>query len=248
MVFMEYFNHMFILGLLAAFVLFVILLIVFNKEFQKPMVVTLEEEKIKSKFLLVAGVMHLAGATILMAVSNYIHFEMYLVALLFAISLTSIVTIYLLIRRRSLKIVGETYSKLPFAFIPFLISMVIIIGSLKYNGILEILADILSRSNSLFVYQVSSFIVGNLVNNIPMSILYSELLSINSSIITAEYAYAVIASSNLCALFTPLGSLAGMMFLGLVNNQGINLNFKKFVKYGYISIILICLSFIFISL
>ena len=246
--FMEYFKNMFIIGFILCIALFGILLLIFKKQLSKPLVVTDEEVVIESKTLLIIGVVHLALATILMAISNYINLEMYLISFGFALSLTIITLVYSKVKNYKNNILKNTYKGLPYPFIPFLLSMVVIISSLKYSGVLTIIANKLAEIDSLFLYEMSSFVIGNLVNNIPMSIIYSEILNINSGVITFKEIYAVIISSNICALFTPLGSLAGMMFLGLLKNQNVNFKFKNFLKYSYISIIMLFLSFFLISI
>ena len=246
--FMEYFKNMFIIGFALCIALFFILLVIFKNQLSKPLEVTNDDVVIESKTLLIIGVLHLGLATILMAISNYINLEMYLISLGFAISLTLITIIYNKVKNYQNDILKNTYKGLPYPFIPFLLSMVVIISSLKYSGVLEVIAGKLAEIDSLFLYETSSFLVGNLVNNIPMSIIYSEILNINSGVISLKEVYAVIISSNICALFTPLGSLAGMMFLGLLKNQNVNFKFKNFLKYSYISIIMLFLSFFLITL
>ncbi len=239
--FIEYFSKMVLVGLLASILLCLILIILFRKSLKKPLEPNLEIVHIESKFLLFTGILHLSLCMIVMAISNYVDIEMYLVSLGFMISLFSIALIYCLVKKQEVTILGNSLKALPYAFIPFLSSMVILISALNKTPAIKELALILSKTDSPILYGISSFILGNVLNNIPMSILYSEILS--SSIVSSSSIYAVIASSNLCALLSPLGSLAGMMFLDLVKKQNVNLNFIKFMKYGFIGIILAAFSF-----
>ena len=246
--FIEYLSFMFIIGITLCLALFFILLFVFRNKLKEPMNISDTDVKIESKAMLIVGVIHLSFATIFMAIANYINIELYLISLSSALSLSIISTIYHLIRKEKDVLLKETYKNLPYAFIPFLTSMVIIIGSLRNSGIMNDIALILARNDSVLLYSTSSFLLGNVMNNIPMSIFYSELLRINSTIITTKHIYATIVSSNLCALFTPLGSLAGMMFLGLLKNQNINFKFKNFMKYCYVSIILLFIAYFIIMI
>ena len=109
----------------------------------------------------------------------------------------------------------------------------------KTNYISE-LSNILLKSNSPITYGVSSLLLGNLLNNIPMSILFSEIFT--GATVATNSVYAVIAASNLCALLTPIGSLAGMMFISLVKQHKVNFTFIKFMKYGLIDIILVAFT------
>lgn len=238
--FFEYFKEMALIGFAAALLLCVLLVIVFKKSLSSPIEAINETAHIESKFLLVTGLVHLLACTVLMAISNYIHIEMYLVSLAFAISLIVITLIYCLIKGEKLTYIKKSIRELPFPFIPFLTSMVVLITCLNGTSFISSFSNLLASTNSPFVYGISSFIFGNLLNNIPMSILYSELFS--ASLVSLDIIYAVIASSNLCALLTPLGSLAGMMFINLIKQQEISISFGKFMKYGIIGIVLIAFT------
>ena len=239
---------MFIIGIILCIALFFILLFVFRNKLKEPMTITDDEVKIESKPMLIVGIIHLSFATVFMAIANYVNIELYLISLCSAISLSIISTFYHLFKKEKDVLLKDTYKNLPYAFIPFLTSMVVIIGTLKNSGVMNDIASILAKYDSVLLYNLSSFFLGNVMNNIPMSIFYSELLSINSSIITTKHIYSTIVSSNLCALFTPLGSLAGMMFLGLLKNQNIDFKFKNFLKYSYVSIILLFIAYFIIMI
>ena len=163
----------------------------------------------------------------------------------FAISLIVITIVYSLIKKQQKLVIKNSLLDLPFAFIPFLLSMVILITCLANTDVIKEFANTLANSNSPIIYGVSSIVLGNLLNNIPMSILYSELLATTGNL---NSIYTVIASSNLCALITPLGSLAGMMFISLIKQQNIKFSFTKFMKYGFVGIVLAIFSFIMINI
>ena len=65
-----------------------------------------------------------------------------------------------------------------------------------------------------------------------MSVLYSSVTSYASSIVTTEAVYASIVGSNLGAFLTPMGALAGMMWMGLLKNHNVKFSFLKFFAYG----------------
>ena len=243
--FLEYFQKMFIIGLIDSVILCLLLLVVFRKSLNKPLTITEQENKIESKFLLIMGIVHLALCTVLMAISNYINLEMHLISFSFAISLIVITIVYSLIKKQQKLVIKNSLLDLPFAFIPFLLSMVILITCLANTDVIKEFANTLANSNSPIIYGVSSIVLGNLLNNIPMSILYSELLATTGNL---NSIYTVIASSNLCALITPLGSLAGMMFISLIKQQNIKFSFTKFMKYGFVGIVLAIFSFIMINI
>ena len=243
--FLEYFQKMFIVGLIDSVILCLLLLVIFRKSLNEPLTITEQENKLESKFLVITGIVHLSLCTLFMAISNYISVEMHLISLLFAISLIIITLVYNLIKKQQKLVIKKSLLDLPFAFIPFLLSMVILISCLSNTDVIKDFANNLANINSPVVYGVSSIVLGNLLNNIPMSILYSELLATTGNL---NSIYTVIASSNLCALITPLGSLAGMMFISLIKQQNIKFSFTKFMKYGFVGIILAIFSFIMINI
>ena len=244
--FIEYFNKMFIIGFATAILLCILLLIVFKKSLSEELQEVHEESKISSKFLLIVGLIHLLGCTFIMAISSYINIEMHLVSLGFARSLIIITIIYNLINKSKENVIINAVKELPYAFIPFLLSMVVLINGLSRTNYIETLSNLLLEINSPITYGVSSLLLGNLLNNIPMSILFSEIFS--TTVVSTNSIYSVIAASNLCALLTPIGSLAGMMFISLVKQQNVNFTFLKFIKYGFIDIILTIFTLLLIIL
>ena len=104
--------------------------------------------------------------------------------------------------------------------------MFVVVVALNYQGIAGKLAEMLSHSNAIWTYGFSSFFVSNLINNIPMSILYSNMCSNKAAV------YASIVGSNLGAFLTPTGALAGIMFTNLVNEHNTKYSFMDFIKYG----------------
>ena len=73
-----------------------------------------------------------------------------------------------------------------------------------------------------------SFLCANLMNNIPMSVLFSTVVSIEN----LPALYAAVIGSNVGAFFTPMGALAGIMFMTLLRQHGVKLSFGRFVLYG----------------
>ena len=87
------------------------------------------------------------------------------------------------------------------------------------------------------------------MNNIPMSVLFSSIVDVNS-LNGLKALYSVIIGSNIGAFLTPVGALAGIMFTNLTSKYEVNYSFASFIKYGLIisiptlSISLLVLSFI----
>lgn len=84
--------------------------------------------------------------------------------------------------------------------------------------------------SDILTYGVSSTLVANLINNIPMSVLYSAITETASPFAV----YASVIGSNIGAFLTPVGALAGIMFTGLLKNLDVKFTFLDFLKYGVV--------------
>ena len=133
---------------------------------------------------------------------------------------------------------------LPFELIPFVIGMFVIIIALDYREVVTKIGELLSNNYAIFTDGVSSFLMANIINNIPMSMLYSEIISFEPTTEIVKATYASIIGSNIGAFLTPIGALAGIMFTNLTERYDTKLNFKTFVKYG----IMISIPVLFVSL
>ena len=85
--FVEYFMKMAIPTIVTGLTTLLLMLIVFHKKLQEPIVLEEEHSSIKNKFLLIVGLFNLITCTVILAVSSYINIEMWIVTLIFAISL-----------------------------------------------------------------------------------------------------------------------------------------------------------------
>ena len=228
--FIEYLKVMFLPTLVASIVSLGILILLFNKELKKQMDTTKSSEEIKlNKILLIIGLVHLISATILISISSYINIEMWIVTLIFALSLFIITTIYLLISNNNFDIIKRTLSRAPYTLIPFVLSMFVIVLTVNNLGITAKISDFLNSLNPVFSYGIGGTIFANLINNIPMSVLFS-----NMSFTSSASIYASIIASNIAAYITPIGALAGIMWMSLLKTYDVKFSFKRFVKYGII--------------
>ena len=228
--FLDYFTKMILPTLTAAITSLSILLLLFWKKLKEPMHSFEQEIPSPNKFLLVVGLIHLFVTTILLAISSYINLEMWLITISFAISLLTIVTLYLLITKKSFLPLRFTLIRAPWNLIPFVISMFIIVLSLKEQGITKIISDFLGNIEPTFAYGLSGALFANLINNIPMSVLYSNLIPLGND----KALFASIISSNIAAFITPIGALAGIMWMSLLKTYDVQFGFKSFMKYGLI--------------
>lgn len=244
--FISYFKVMIIPTLIAGITELVILLAIFNKKLKEKAEVTSEETKIEDKFSLYVGLVHLALCIIMLSISSYIDIEMWIICLITACSLIIMELIIMIIRRSKDNKLLRSMKRLQYELIPFVLSMFIIVGTLKEQGVTEYIRKVLGENNPILVYGISSFFVCNLINNIPMSVLYSTLPMMDN-VNNLKAIYATIIGSNIGAFLTPIGALAGIMFTGLLKKYEVEYKFKHFVKYGaIISLPTLLISLIFL--
>ncbi len=78
-------------------------------------------------------------------------------------------------------------------------------------------------------YGVGSYLTSNLMNNQPMSMLFSEILLSANAVDHLPAMYASVIGSNLGVLLTPLGALAGLMWMNILKNSDVELSFLKYI-------------------
>ena len=76
-----------------------------------------------------------------------------------------------------------------------------------------------------------------------MSVLFSTLLVEGNA--GQEAIYSTIISSNLAAILSPVGALAGMMWMSILKEKKVSFSFLRFMGYGaIISIPTVTMSFL----
>ena len=185
----------------------------------------------------IIGLIHLGGCIILLSVSSFIHLPMWLITCAFFVSLLLFTMAISFFRRRSIFLIARCIIRAPWDLAPFVISMFILVLALDKYGITAALGGFLSTPSTVggtvASFGVSSFFAANIVNNIPMSVLYSSVVgSMEAGALTTAALFAAVIGSNLGAFFTPTGALAGIMWTGQLHDHGVPFSFIRFVKYG----------------
>lgn len=157
--------------------------------------------------------------------------------------------------------------RMPWAVVPFVLGMFIFVQALKTYGWISLLASGLSWlinvcagkvvsatlwqrlravSASVLILAYTSAAACNILNNQPMTILFTYLLqdpnfklSVGNEVVEYNMKFgamlALILGSNLGANITLIGALAGIMWKSILNKFGITgkqMNYWKFLKYG----------------
>ena len=212
---------------------FLCLYLLFRKKLSAPIGCEAEEVVIEDKFQLWVGVIHLAVCTVLLAVGGYIGVEMWIVSLAAVGSLFIFSLVTALVRRRKPNELLNCLKRAPYQLVPFVLSMFVLIVILEQKGVTGKIAALFGEDFEVLIYGVSSFFAANVLNNIPMSVLYSSVISEANGVGTGAM-FATVIGSNLGAYFTPIGALAGIMWCSILNRHGLKFGYLDFLKIGVI--------------
>lgn len=229
--FLAYLRVMWFPTLLAGTVSFFVLRLMFRKSLQKPMEPCEEEARLSDVPAVAVAILHLAVCIVLLVFSNFLAMPMWLITLVCFISLYVSMTLYLLARKKGLRMITDSFRRAPWEIVPFVLSMFVVVLALEKAGATEALAALLSKGESILTFGVSSFFAANLVNNIPMSVFYSAVVEAVPSSQASGALYAAVAGSNLGAYLTPIGALAGILWMSLLSRYGVKMSFGKFIRY-----------------
>ena len=210
------------------------LYLLFRRSLSAPIEASAQIIELKDKLLLVVGIVHLAVCTILLAIGPYLGLEMWLVASLSALSLCVFNLVIGAIRKRPPTALGKSLVRAPWQLVPFVLSMFVLIFALDGKGATQAIADAFSHTPTILTYGLGSFLVSNLVNNIPMSVLFSSIISNLPRNVATGALYATVIGSNLGACLTPVGALAGIMWSNILKKHGLEFSYVSFVKVGVI--------------
>ena len=173
------------------------------------------------------GLLMLGVAIGFMAISQWIGVGMDVLTILSAVLLI----IFMLMFFPKEAHLGNTLGRLPFEMLPFFLSMAILVYTFDFIGWTDQVANWFLTFPSLYSFGISSFFASNLMNNIPMSLWYANML-LGMEVVDLPAVYASIIGSNIGAILTPVGALAGLMWMSILKSKQVTLSFGQFVLYG----------------
>ncbi len=232
--FVTYLKFSILPTIFAGIVAFLMLLLLFHKKLKSPIEGEPEQFEIKDKLLLWVGIAHLAVCTIFLVISSYVGIEMWIVSLCSAVSLFVFVLIVSLVRKKPPKELGGCLKRIPYQLVPFVLSMFILIIALSESGAISKIGNLLGTNQTILTYGVTSFFTANLINNIPMSVLFSSIIESMSGSVGLGAVFATIVGSNIGAFLTPIGALAGIMWSSILSKHDIKFSYLDFLKLGIV--------------
>lgn len=232
--FYQYFSVMWLPAIAGGLVGLCALVLIFKKQLLSPI---FRDDHVENtyrpaiiKIPMAVTLAHLVVCIVALALSDVLGIQMWLICLCLCLSLTLFNVIYDFIIVHSLRPVLNSVKKAPYELIPFVLSMFVIVLALKQNGITDVLKNALV-SNTDFdgvYFGFLSALSANLLNNIPMSVLFEKIISGASM----PAVYGAIIGSNVGAFITPVGALAGIMWSKILTKYQIKMPFVKFMLYG----------------
>ena len=228
--FISYLSKMALPTVFASLASLSFMLLLFQKKLKGKIEVEQEKTRLGDPFLLISSLVILLGATVLMALSGFLNLPMWIFASIGA----GLLLILALFRSLSLKtkpvLLLSSLKRLPFTLAPFLLSMFGIVMAFSSVGLSLDFGNWLNQFSPVWGYGLASFLSANVMNNLPMSVLFGDVLSLSNA--PSQALFACIASSNLGAILTPLGALAGILWMGILKDHGVSFSFGKFCLYG----------------
>ena len=246
--FIEYIKVMFLPTLVSGVLTFFALLLIFRKQLFNTKLILSTERKIVPvrKAPMIASIVALLLTIILLSISDLIGVESYLICLLTFLALTVLLLIIELIKHKSVLGVLHSLKKAPYELVPFVLSMFVLVLTLDHAGLTKLIGEKIITGTKLdgISFGFISALSSNLLNNIPMSVLFEKI--VNG---TSVYAlYGSIIGSNIGAFVSPVGALAGIMWSKILSGEGVKISFKKFMALGAFPALIAILSSTFILL
>ena len=227
--FVTYLEYMLLPTVCAGGVALLVLWLLFRKKLSAPIERCEEVAEMPDKVQLGVGIAHLAACTLLLAVGPYFGLPMWIVALCAVGSLFLFTSIYSIIKKERPRALLGCVKRAPYELIPFVLSMFVMVVALEEGGVTAAISRLFGEGLPVLKYGVSSFVASNLVNNIPMSVFFSAVLEGTGSL---SAVFATVVGSNLGALLTPVGALAGLMWSSILSRHRVKYGYGKFVAYG----------------
>jgi arsenical pump membrane protein len=226
--FLDYATVMFLPTLLTGVVSYGLLVLIFQSALNKPInPVKLDIQLPHPSYRI--GITILGVAILMMALAKPLGVSMDAVTLVAASLLVILVTV----KYPKTPFMARTIRRLPYSFIPFFLGMAILVKAMGLADWTQTVATLFQSTSPTFSFGVSSFLMANVINNIPMSLWFESLIRLQPQF-QLQAVYASIIGSNLGAMMTPVGALAGLMWMNVLQTKQVSYGIGQFLKFGLI--------------
>lgn len=242
--FLSYMKYMIFPTLVAIGSSLGILYLVFQKKIPSQIKITEIKEAqlaLNSKYALPLSFLTILFFLIFCSIATFLGSEVWLASIIFAALFA--VILQLLPDFNFSKALLFSLREFPFKILIFVTFLFMMIPALSVHGIIPFISQVLTQAidsnliKAAFGTGFSSVIIANLLNNIPMTILFTNILADPSFLslplkIKSVSIYTLIAGSNLAANITLIGALAGLMWIKILSARKIKISRKEFFTHG----------------
>ncbi|MDG6218007.1 MAG: ArsB/NhaD family transporter, partial [Candidatus Thermoplasmatota archaeon] len=246
--FLEYLRYMFFPTCAAGIVNLVLLYLLFRKKLKKPLE-HIDEikplEALTDRIGALLGLVLLSSCIIFLSIAPYIGLNIWMVSFGFAL----VLVIILIIRDSFTVILSKevivsqfsflkTLKRMPLSIIPFILALFVSVEALRYYGVtteIGLVFEGIVKGSSIFfifLYGATSAFAANIFNNIPMTVAYVSILQVHDPAVVTPGVFATVIGSNLGANLTPIGALAGIMWMMMLRTKDVGISFRRFMFYG----------------
>ena len=226
--FLDYATVMFLPTILTGIVSYGLLVLIFQSALNKPIhPIKLDIQLPHSSYQI--GITILGVAILMMALAKPLGVSMDFVTFVAASLLVILVTL----KYPKNPMMARTIRRLPYSFIPFFLGMAILVKAMGLADWTQTVATLFQSASPTFSFGVSSFLMANVINNIPMSLWFESLIRLQPQF-QLQAVYASIIGSNLGAILTPVGALAGLMWMNVLQTKQVSYGIGQFLKFGLI--------------
>ncbi len=258
--FLEYSAWMVLPTIVAGFSCLTLLWIVFRK--QIPQFITPPEiipnTALKDKFGAIFGIASLMVCLFLLSISFWLNWEIWKICLFtcFVVMvrdlLLDMINLYKIKTSSEKDLLNQTKNsnflsvikRMPWKIVPFVVGMFTLVEALSQCGWISKFAMFISMCStniftSVFFMGFLSSLVADLINNQPMTILFTQITQNNAFLVASPLIkqgsmFALIMGSNFGANFTLIGALAGIMWSSIMADKGIVISYRKFAYHGFL--------------
>jgi len=261
--FLEYTQVMWLPTLIALVVNFVLLFLYFRKSITRKYSLRKKSHfKVRNWADAIISATLLVGMLVALGLSDYIHVPIWIITLVSAIVFIFediCFGIFYKIKERTLTKVqlqkGEdvygipedkneffiAIRRVPWKILPFIVVLFVFVQGLSQYGVVDYLAYVISSfstslASGIAINGFAGIVLANIINNQPMTILFSSILTSDSFIVSdlvfQGSAYAVVIASNIAASVTIVGALAGIMWKKILGVKGLKISYLDFLKVG----------------
>lgn len=198
----------------------------------------------------IIGSCALASCLALLVVAPVFHWDMGLICLAFAVGLLVKDALHDRLDRRRAR--GEIpggsrlrrgVTRVPWKIMPFVLGMFVLVELLDRAGWVAVLGSGLGTvqaslgvAGATFFTCIVSALACNVMNNQPMTILFTKMLQGAAMLppaVARASMLALVLGSNFGANFTLVGALAGIMWASITRTQGVTIEPRRFARLGF---------------